>query len=119
MNRKQVNALILALSLILAGATYSFGEVIYDSTVNPLPGNLPSEGFEAYGRKEFGDGVTFAGASRKLVNVNVTLSSFACQSGNWFSGNCSTTPGATFTLPITFNIYNPGNPVPGSQIATV
>jgi hypothetical protein len=119
MNRKQINALILALSLILLGATYSLGDVIYDSTVKPLPGNLLSEGFEAYGRKEFGDGVTFAGTSRKLVNVNVTLSSFACQSGNWFSGNCSTTPGATFTLPMTFNIYNPGNPVPGSQIATV
>lgn len=119
MNRKKARVLILALSLILFGATDGLGEVIYDSTVSPLPGNLPSEGFEAFGLNEFGDGITFAGTSRNLVNVTVTLSSFACQSGNWFSGNCVTTPGATFSIPITLNIYNAGNPVPGSQIATV
>ena len=118
MNRKQ-RILAFTLALIVLGASQALGEVIYDSTVSPLPGNLPSEGFEAFGLKEFGDGITFAGTSRNLVNVTVTLSSFACQSGNWFSGNCSTTPGSTFSVPITFNIYNAGNPVPGSQIATV
>ena len=118
MNR-QHRILAFTLALIVLGASHAMGEVIYDSTVSPLPGNLPSEGFEAFGLKEFGDGITFAGTSRKLVSVTVTLSSFACQSGNWFSGNCSTTPGATFSIPITFNIYNAGNPVPGSQIATV
>lgn len=118
MNRQQ-RILAFTLALIVLGSSQALGEVIYDSTVSPLPGNLPSEGFEAFGLKEFGDGITFAGTSRNLVNVTVTLSSFACQSGNWFSGNCSTTPGSTFSIPITFNIYNAGNPVPGSQIATV
>ena len=119
MNRKQGMVLILALSLMLLGAIPSLGDVIYDSTVTPLPGNLPSEGAEAYAFNEFGDGITFAGTSRNLINVTVTLSSFACQSGFWNSGNCVSASGATFSVPITFNIYNAGNPVPGSQIATV
>lgn len=33
------------------------------------------------------------------------MSSWACQSGTWNSGNCVTTPGATFSQPITVNIY--------------
>lgn len=119
MNTKSIRAIMLALSVLLAGVTPSFADVIYDSTVTPLPGNLPSEGMEAFGLREFGDGITFAGTARKLVNVKVTLSSFACQSGKWSTGDCATTPGATFSLPVTFNIYNAGNPVPGSQIATV
>jgi hypothetical protein len=119
MNTKSVRAIMLALSVLLIGVTSSFADVIYDSTVTPLPGNLPSEGMEAFGLREFGDGITFAGTARKLVNVKVTLSSFACQAGGWGTGDCATTPGATFSLPVTFNIYNAGNPVPGSQIATV
>ncbi|HZT58337.1 MAG TPA: DUF11 domain-containing protein, partial [Pyrinomonadaceae bacterium] len=31
---------------------------------------------------------------------------------------CVTTPGATFSIPITLNIYNAGDPTPGSLIAT-
>src|SRR5581483_2485603 len=38
----------------------SGGDVIYDATVAPLPGNLPSVGAEAYAFKELGDEVTFA-----------------------------------------------------------
>jgi hypothetical protein len=119
MNIKSIRAIMLTILVLLAGAVPGFADVIYDSTVTPLPGNLPSEGPEAYGLKEFGDGITFAGTARKLVNVKVTLSSFACETGRWDTGNCATTPGATFSLPVTFNIYNAGNPVPGSQIATV
>jgi hypothetical protein len=118
MNGTQAKLLIFTLSLILLGGTQTLGQVIYDSTVTPLPGNLPSEGAEAFAFNEFGDGITFAGIARGLTSVTVTLSSFACQSGNWFSGNCVTTPGATFTHPITLNIYNAGNPLPGSQIAS-
>lgn len=118
MNRKQARALVFTLALIVLGASQAWGQVIYDSTVTPLPGNIPSVGAEAFAFNEFGDGVTFAGTSRGLVNVTVTLSSFACQSGNWFSGNCVTTPGATFSVPLTFNIYNAGSPLPGSPIAS-
>jgi len=95
------------------------GKVIYDSTVTPLPGNLPSVGAEAYSFTELGDQVTFADKARTLKEVTVTLSSWGCQAGSWFNANCSTSPGATFTLPITFNIYNPGaNNTAGSLIAT-
>jgi len=48
----------------------------------------------------------------------VTLSSWGCQTGNWFSNNCVSTPGAKFTIPITLNIYNAGSPLPGSLITT-
>jgi hypothetical protein len=35
------------------------------------------------------------------------MSSWACVSGAWYSGDCSTPSGATFSQPITLNIYNP------------
>lgn len=85
--------------------------VIYDSTVEPNPGNLPSESFEASAAAEFGNQITFGGTARVLDNVVVQLSSWGCESGNWSTYNtspCVTTPGATFTEPITLNIYNVG-----------
>jgi len=95
------------------------GHVIYDSTVSPLPGNLPSVGAEAYSFTELGDEVTFADNTRTLKQVTVTLSSWGCQSGNWNTADCSTRPGATFDLPITFNVYSPGtNNTAGALIAT-
>jgi hypothetical protein len=119
MKQTVTRLVFLSLMLVALGATPALGQVIYDSTVTPLPGNLPSVGAEAYAFNQFGDGVTFAGTSRRLANVTVTLSSWACQSGNWYSGNCVSAPGATYSLPITFNIYNAGSPLPGSPIATV
>ena len=118
MNQKLTRILFLTILLGLLGASPALGQVIYDSTVSPLPGNLPSVGAEAYAFNQFGDGVTFAGTSRNLRTVTVTLSSWGCQSGHWYSDDCVTTPGATFTVPITFNIYNAGSPAPGSLIAT-
>ncbi|MEN3533526.1 hypothetical protein AAH991_00285 [Microbispora sp. ZYX-F-249] len=51
------------------------------------------------------------------------FSSYACQSGNWSTGDCTTTPGATFSHPITANIYtvdnSTGTPRPGALLATV
>jgi uncharacterized repeat protein (TIGR01451 family) len=94
------------------------GTVIYNSTVIPLPGNQPSVGAEAYGFKEIGDAITFAGTERNLATVTVTTSSWGCQNGHWNTADCVTTPGATFSIPITLNIYNAGDPTPGSLIAT-
>ena len=110
--------IVALLMLVIATAGVAQAQVIYKSTVSPLPGNLPSEGAEAYAFNQFGDGVTFAGTSRKLSSVVVTLSSWGCQTGNWYSNNCVATPGAKFTIPITINIYNAGNPLPGSLITT-
>ena len=82
------------------------GQVIYDSIPETLPSNFPSVGFQATQTNELGDKINFApGTSRTLSNTAVTLSSWACESGSWNSG-CVTTPGATFSHPITLNIYN-------------
>ena len=124
MRRALLLASVAAAALAVATASPVFsaaggGKVIYDSTVDPLPGNLPSVGPEAYSFTELGDEVTPAGKPRTVKRVTVTLSSWGCQSGHWFSSDCSTSAGATFTLPITFNIYNPGaTNRAGSLIAT-
>lgn len=94
-------------------------QVIYDSTVTPLPQHLPSEAFESTSTSEFGDEVTFAGTSRALQQATVTLVSWACEFGFYKDGNCVTNPGATFSVPITFNIYNVGsNDAVGALLAT-
>jgi hypothetical protein len=100
-------------------------QVIYNAAVQPLPGNLPSEGPEAYAFNEFGDEVTFDGTARTLNTVRVTLSSWACEQGTWHTHDCVTTPGDKFSQDITLNIYhasqsgNNGTVVPGSLITTV
>ena len=103
---------------LIAAAPLAEGQVIYDSTVTPLPGNLPSVGPEAYAFDELGDAVTFAGTARNLKTVTVTMSSWGCQGGHWYSSDCVTTPGATFSIPITLNVYDAGSPTPGSLIAS-
>ena len=47
------------------------------------------------------------------------MSSWACQSGAWNTDDCATTPGATFSEPVTFNVYavDPG-PTVGSLLET-
>ena len=81
---------------------------IYDSTVTPLPGNVPSEAFEATQTAEFGNQVSFAGTDLPVDSVVVTLSSWGCEDGHWYNDTCTTTPGSTFNEPITFTIYNVG-----------
>lgn len=108
----------LMATLLVAAAGVAQGQVIYDSTVNPQPGNLPSVGAQAYAFNELGDGITFTGTARNAKTVTVTMSSWGCQTGHWYSGDCVTAPGATFSIPITLNIYAAGSPAPGSLIAT-
>lgn len=94
------------------------GEVIFDSVPNTLPSNFLSIGFQATQTRSVGDKITFAGTSRDLKSAAVTLSSWACESGEW-TGGCITTPGATFTHPITLNLYNvAGDGTKGSLIGT-
>jgi len=45
----------------------------------------------------------------KLQRVRYVLSSWGCQTGNWHSNNCVTTPGATFPVPFTINVYAVSN----------
>ena len=122
MSLKQVRVVTFTLVLLVVGASQALGQpTIYNNIPSPLPGNLISYGFEASGTSEFGDRVIFAPATgRNLLTVTLTMSSFTCQAGHWFSGDCVTAPGATFSHPITLNIYNvvAGNQV-GSQIGSV
>jgi hypothetical protein len=97
---------------------------VYDSTVSPLPGNLAGLGYEATQTSEFGNQVALGGTARQLNNVVVTMSSWGCQGGAWGNGYgtadaCTTTPGATFSEPITLNIYSVGaNNAVGGLLAT-
>jgi hypothetical protein len=82
----------------------------------------PALSFEANQVNEFGDEVGLAGSARTLVSLNVDFQSFACQSGHWYSGDCSSAANATFDWPITANIYAvadcSGTPCPGALLAT-
>jgi hypothetical protein len=93
--------------------------VVYRSNVQPLPGNLPSVGGEAYAFSELGDEVSFQHrAFRRLKTVSVTMSSWACQQGSWYNADCVTHPGAKFKVPITLNLYNAAAYTPGSALGT-
>jgi hypothetical protein len=94
--------------------------VIYNSVVTGV-GNLPSVGAEAYSFNEFGNSVTFGGKNRRLTKAVVSMSSWGCASGNWHDNNCVTPAGATFTEPITLNVYGPSSDGvhPGALITTV
>jgi hypothetical protein len=129
MNRVHL-AVAAATALVMLAAPSAFadspGQTIYRTVQQPLPGNVASYGFEADSASEFGDEVTFAHSQRRLRTVTVTMSSWGCQQGAWFSGDCNTTPGAKFSVPITLNLYNAATtapsvtPVtPGSRIASV
>ncbi|HEY2374300.1 MAG TPA: hypothetical protein VGH82_17400 [Gaiellaceae bacterium] len=99
---------LAALSVVVAvAAAGTRTNVIYDSTAkNGPPSNMPSLGAEAYAFASLGDEVAFASGPRKLSTVTVTLSSWACVQGTWFNGDCVTPTGATFSLPLTLNIYD-------------
>ena len=123
MRRNQAFVLLAGVALVAAlAATPALGgsrtSVIYDSTAkNGPPANLPSVGAEAYAFNELGNLIDFAaGGPRRLGNVTVTLSSWGCVQGHWYSGDCSTRGGATFDLPMTLTIYAVG---PGDTLGPV
>ena len=103
----------------------------YNSIPSPLAGDYLSEGFECCQVAEIGDGMSLSGFSGTIGQVTVIFDSWACQSGSVYGGNCTTTPGATFSWPITFNIYqvnevdasggsNPSQaPTPGPLLASI
>jgi hypothetical protein len=116
---------VAVLGLTAASASASVPHsVLYTSTA-PGVGNIPSVGVEAYSFNQIGDEVILRRVAR-LKSVAVQLSSWACESGAWNTGDCVTTPGATFSTPITLNIYrassadpNTGVRTPGPLLATV
>ncbi len=116
-------AALLGLSTASASANSLPSSVLYSSTQPGAP-NLPSVGVEAYAFNQIGDEVLLRRVA-KLKSVTVTLSDWACESGAWFSHDCVTTPGATFTTPITLNVYSAsttdsitGETTPGGLLLT-
>jgi hypothetical protein len=101
-----------------SGAPTPSTAVVYDNIPSPLPGNLPSQSFEATSTSEFGGLIDLGPGPRTNPVITATLSSWGCQSGGWTT-SCTTQPGAKFGEPITLNIYsvNADNSV-GSLIAT-
>ena len=124
--KKNIRVLTAALAVIgmLSFATATMAQTIYSSIPATLPGNVASLGFEATSASEAGDHVAFIPAlpATKLTTVKVVMSSWGCQSGAWFSGDCMTTPGVTFMHPITLNIYAVAGtalvPAAGAGLAT-
>src|SRR5688572_10651074 len=111
----------LCVALFSATQTLAQGITVYNNIPSPLPGNLVSLGYEATSTSEFGDRIKFStGTGGNLLTATVTMSSWGCESGTWFMENCVTTPGSTFSHPITLNIYNVGSGnLPGALIGSV
>lgn len=103
-----VGAVCLVVGALAAPAAAASNSVIYNNVPSPQPGNLPSQAFEATSTSEFGGQVKFAGTARYNPKVTVLMSSWGCENGSWFAGTCTTTPGTSFTEPITLNVYNVG-----------
>lgn len=97
---------LAAMTTGVAAAAGPKGNATYNSVPDDLPGNVISQAFQATQTSEFGDSVTLGNGGRKAKSVDVVLSSWGCQSGQWTSGDCATTPGATFWHPITLNLYS-------------
>jgi hypothetical protein len=104
----------------VAGAKSS--GALYNSTVSPLPGNLPSLGFQATQTAQFGNEIKLTKAGH-VTSVVVTMSSWGCQSGG--GTTCTTAKGATFPVSITLNLFQKPSQttvspvVPGSLITSV
>jgi hypothetical protein len=93
---------------------------VYNNIPAPLPGNVPSLGFEATATSELGGQISLAGTHRNNPIVTVTLSSWGCQTGSWNAGNCGTTPGSTFSVPLKVKVYEVGaGNEPGDLIGVV
>jgi hypothetical protein len=127
-----MRAAVVAVAVLLAAGTaprtataagYGPRSVVFTSIASRLPGNIPSEGPQAYGFSELGDGIMFpAPTGGTLATVEVVMSSWACQSGDWYNpvgtaNSCVSAPQAMFDQPITMNIYQASNS--GSQASTL
>jgi hypothetical protein len=112
-------AVVAAGAFAIAPAGAAAPSTIYNNIPKPLPPNVSSEGPEAYAFAELGGQVHFDGTARNNPTVTVAMSSWACQTGHWYDGTCSTPTSDTFSYPITLNAYAVGSGgQPGTKIAT-
>jgi hypothetical protein len=89
----------------------------YNAIPSKVSGNVTSYGPEAYSFSEFGDEVDLGGNGRSLQSVSVLLSSWGCEDGSWTGGDCRTTPGSTFDVPLTFTVYPEVDGAPGPVLS--
>jgi hypothetical protein len=105
-------------------------QVVYSSIPNPLPGNVGSEGAEAYAFSELGDGLVVSTNGGTLQKVTVIMSDWACEHGHWYiavgsvgsngDGPCVTAgKKATYSQSITLNVYSVINSGGGGGTADV
>lgn len=99
-------AIGITMSTLAAADAAPSEVVVYDSIGLSVPGNVPSQAFQAQQTSEFGDRVVLAAGPRYLRSVTVLMSSWGCQSGSWSLGDCLTTSDATFSHPLTLTLYN-------------
>ncbi|WP_395640983.1 hypothetical protein [Pseudolysinimonas sp.] len=115
---------LLAVLALLAAQSWNAGSAqaavapTYDGITSPLPPSMPSLGYQATQTVEFGDLIELAAGARELDNVVIGLVDWACETGG--GATCVTTPGATWTHPITVNVYAEGTGgLPGALLGTV
>jgi hypothetical protein len=108
-------AAIASLAIAAAAASAS-GTVIYNSMPSPMPGNVPSQAFEATSTSEFGSQIETAGPGTSKTSVKVGMSSWACQSGGAEDDTCVTVKGAKFVEPVTLHVYSVG---PENSVGTL
>jgi hypothetical protein len=100
-----VSCLLFVLPSVASGS--SLAPMVYNAfPPPPLPGNVSSVGFECCQVSEFGDEIRLSKFQSHLNRILIVMSSWACETGTWDGGDCTTTPGATFAVPITFHVYN-------------
>ncbi len=93
------------------------GVAVYNNIPSPLPGNVPSQGFQCCQAAEVGDYVSLAGTARRASGATVLMSSWALHS------SYPTMSTAGYMHPITLNLYsvNTSGPTPalGALIGTI
>jgi len=104
------------------------GTVVYDSIVTNARGQISSYiaslGYECCSTDEFGDSLLLTQGGGRLKTIDVVMDSWGCESGDGYGADsCLTTKGATFSWPITANVYSmsgyPGGvPTVGQLIAS-
>jgi len=115
-------ASITATSTVAGAEDDPRSDVVYDSMPTDGAVSHPSYGLQATSMAEWGDRIQLAGENRVPQTLTVSMNSWACETGAWHTADCDTTPGATFTHPITVTFYavddSGAEPQPGAVLLT-
>jgi len=108
---------LLTGALLCAGIANA--SVIYDSIIDPLPPNTPSEGYQCCQNSNLGNSITFDGTDRNLGAVSVVMSNWAYESA-WASlvGTSENYTASGFYLPLTLNLYADNSGAEGALLGT-